>query len=384
MEDNPLLLPFLDLHRVGRHDVPRLQTDHVNFFGAQPDGGPGGVIGHVPPADNQRLLADLDRLAHVDILDELDSGKDPLEIGPLDGEGPAVLETYGNEGRFVSRLLEVAEREVLSIHGGIQPDLHPHRLDGGDLRPDQLFGQTVIGDSESHHPTRHRRRFEHRDAVTQHGEIMGRRQPRGAAPDDGHLFSRVESPGVPPGGGIAQNLGGIAESFHAVLLRHEPLERPDGDRNVDGPPAAGRLAGVAADAAANGGEGVGAPGDGIGLFIIPVGDGLDVPAGIGSHRAGGPALHEIGEIIHIRDCHPVSGLIFTLSHHSPRSILFGGSPRHFPVLRRAFFCAPSFDFPFPRVHRYIPQAAAPRSAPPESQYHGPPPVSAGEGPKSTR
>ncbi len=88
------------------------------------------------------------------------------------------------------------------------------------------------------------------------------------------------------------------ERLQAAALAGEPLQGPDGYGLVvsqvvavgvhprDGPPAAGGLARRTADAAADGGEGVGAPGDEVGLLEAALGDGPYVAPGVGADGAG--------------------------------------------------------------------------------------------------
>ena len=93
-----------------------------------------------------------------------------------------------------------------------------------------------------------------------------------------------------------------AARLDAVLLGDVPLQGADRDGLVDVAAPAGVLAGRGAHAAADRGEGIGRPRDEEGLLVTPLGDQLDVAAGVGLDGAAGLALDlrlpvlEVGEL----------------------------------------------------------------------------------------
>src|SRR5690242_9567509 len=73
--------------------------------------------------------------------------------------------------------------------------------------------------------------------------------------------------------------------FRAISLGEKTLERPDGDGLVDFAAAAGRFAGVSADAAADARHGVGVARVTVRFFKAPLGNQRDVAPGVGPRRA---------------------------------------------------------------------------------------------------
>ena len=88
--------------------------------------------------------------------------------------------------------------------------------------------------------------------------------------------------------------------FHAEFFADEPFQRADGNWGVQRPAAAFGLAGRGANAAADGGEGIGRAGDDVGVLVTSLGDGLDVAAGVRAHRTSLAAEDLPREIIHVR------------------------------------------------------------------------------------
>src|SRR5712692_162681 len=114
---------------------------------------------------------------------------------------------------------------------------------------------------------------------------MGRGKPRRAGADDRYFFRMHHLRH------FGEDIDGIAR-FGPVALGDESFERADRDRRVELSAAARRFAGVAADAAANGSEGVGDPGVAVGFLVASLGDQGDVSPCLGVDRTG---LHA-GEI----------------------------------------------------------------------------------------
>ena len=182
---------------------------------------------------------------------------------------------------------------------------------------DERAGQAVLGDAEAHHAARLRRGVEDRHVVAQEGEVVGRGHAGGPGPDHRHLaacapsvagerdYRKVTTVEVALEDGRCSQqpvLGAGAARLDTVLLGDVPLEGADGDGRVDVAAPAGVLARRGAHAAADRSERVRRPRDEEGLLVTPLGDQLDVAAGVGLDGAARLALDlrlpvlEVGEL----------------------------------------------------------------------------------------
>ena len=238
-EEHALVLRLGDLGLVGRHPVLRPAVDHDRLGRAEPLGGPcrvhrgvAAAVDRHPPAQ-QRLLARLDVAQHVHGVEHV-GGRAGGDVGPL-----AELGADGEEDRVV---LAADRVEVGDL--GVELEGDPEVEDALHLGVQHVAGEAVAGDAEAHHAAGHRARLLDGHVVAGQGEVVGRSEAGRAGADDEHPPARGRG-----GHGHRPALldGGVAD---------EALDRVDADRLVELAAVAGRLAGVVADAAHDGGEGV--------------------------------------------------------------------------------------------------------------------------------
>jgi len=108
-----------------------------------------------------------------------------------------------------------------------------------------IAGQAVLGDAEGHPAAGDGGLFVDRDVIPLDGQVIGAGQARGAGADDGHLLAL-----------FLLDRGDVFRRVVEVQVGHEALEVHDVDGLLDPAAHAGLLAGVVADAPADGGEGV--------------------------------------------------------------------------------------------------------------------------------
>ena len=311
-----------DLHGVGGHLFQGLEADEVDLVHApQPcrrsrdvvlllaQHRAGHVVRHVAAADHDDPGSELDGLAEGHVAQEVDAAEDADGVRARDRQGARALRADGDDhGRVVAA--QLVERDVLP-HLRVAADLHAERLDDGDLGANQIGRQTVAGHAGVEHARGHRFHLEDGRTEAHQREIVAGREAGGTGADDGHrlasrareLVVREEAQevaelvlivaqalrgGLRHGGELA--LGRFRAGFGAVSFADEPLQRANGDRLIDGSAAAGGLAGRAADAAADGRQGVRPAGDQVGPLVVAVGDSADVAARVGVHGAGELAL----------------------------------------------------------------------------------------------
>ena len=90
---------------------PRAPVDDRDVLGAVAQARPRAVHRGVAAADDDDVLADLERLAEVGLLHEVDAVVDAVEVGAGDVEGDRVHRA-GGDGDRVEVALELVERDV--------------------------------------------------------------------------------------------------------------------------------------------------------------------------------------------------------------------------------------------------------------------------------
>ena len=141
-------------------------------------------------------------------------------------------------------LLELGQRDVLSDpHAGL--DLHTEARDALDLVLDHVAGQPEGGDACHEHAPRFLHRIEDGDRVPLEGEEVGGRQAGRARTDDCH--------GIVGPNGLALLHRGL---LLGLPVREEALQVLDRQGSIDVAAPAVALAGMGADVAAHGREGV--------------------------------------------------------------------------------------------------------------------------------
>ena len=218
VDDQPLVLPFLDLHVVGGHLGTGLEAGDVDLGHSRPPGcrpgdvgrdaerlgilglvdlgsakrRPGDVEGDVPAPDHEDPGADRELLPQVDQLEELETVDDAGEIGPGIVELAAPLKPRAEEEGREALPPEVLEGVPGDADGGVQPQVDAQGEDRVDLSPHHLTRKAVERDAHRQHAARDGPRLEDRDLVAGPREVVGDGKAAHTCPYDRDLL------GVPP------------------------------------------------------------------------------------------------------------------------------------------------------------------------------------------
>ena len=164
----------------------RPAVDDGDAVGAVAEAGPRAVHRGVAAADDDDVRADLERLAEVGLLHEVDAVVDALELGARDVERHRVHGPGGDRDR-VEVALELLERDVDADRRVVdEPDAEA--LDEPDVHLDRLAREAERGDADEHRAAGVRQAVEDRDLVALGRELAGdgddrpvrRRRPRPA------------------------------------------------------------------------------------------------------------------------------------------------------------------------------------------------------------
>ena len=202
---------------------------------------------------------------------------DPRQHGrvllPLDAHGPPLPGADGQDHRAVipAQLLQLDV--PAQAHPGLQG--HPQAQHGLDLPVQGLLRQAVVGDAVAQHAAGLLLRLEHGDGHPLAGQVVGGRQPGGAAAH--HRRPAAAARGQ-------QRV--VALRRGQVQVGHEALQPVDPHRLVHQVAPAGLLAGARADAAAHRGEGVVLLDQPQRLGVAAVGDETHVALHVDPGRAG--------------------------------------------------------------------------------------------------
>ncbi len=322
-EADALLERLLDLELGGRQLLPGLEGHHGDLLGAHPgrrpghvdgfrhrcpflgllveglqlvlggpQGGAGGVHGHITAADHHHPVPHIDVKALVDVDEELDGPQHAVRLVSFDVQAPAQGGADRQEQRVVlpSQLLE----SDVPPQPGVEPHLDAQIDDHPDLVGQQGPIEPVLGDAEQHHPAQPAGCLVDGDLVAESPQIVSGRQTGRSPAQDPDAFGAFHL-------GRSRHL---LPQLTVLLLRpellgHEALERPDGDRPVDLTAPAGILTGCGTHPPAHGGEGVGQPGGQVGQFVLAVGDGGHVHPGVGVDRTGGQTGDVLVEVLQV-------------------------------------------------------------------------------------
>ena len=189
-----------------------------------PERGPRAVHRGVAAADDDDVLADLDRLAEVRPLHEVDAVVDPLEVRARDVEGDGIHGARG-DGDRVEVALEVVEADVLADR---RVELEPHAepLDEPDVHLDRLAREAERGDADEHRPAAVGQAVEDLHAEALEGQLAGDGDAGRAGADDGDLLGA----GLDVGHDVrdARRLVPLAQSGH----HPQPRAADGGRRNA--------------------------------------------------------------------------------------------------------------------------------------------------------
>ena len=120
-------------------------------------------------------------------------------------------------------------------------DLHPHRLDPGDLPGQAGAGQAISGNPVVHHPARRGIGIVNLHLVTHPPQLVGAGEAGRSGTDDQHSF---------PGGSSHRHRPALLEGE----IPQKPIQRVDGDRRVEELAIAGALARMVASPPVRAGE----------------------------------------------------------------------------------------------------------------------------------
>ena len=161
--------------------------------------------------------------------------------------------------------------------------LHAQSLQSGHLAGHDGLGQTELGDAVDQHAAGLVEQLVNGDLVTHTGQVAGAGQSGRAGANDGHAMA------------VADGLFGLGDliGVGGVPVGHEPLQTADTHAlTLDAADAlALALILLGADAAADGGQGVGGGDDLVGFLKLARGDPIDELGDADVHRA---ALHAQG------------------------------------------------------------------------------------------
>jgi len=229
----------VDLLAPRRHLGPRATVEDLDRLGAEADGGPGGVDGRVPAADDRHVRADPGRAVEVVVLEE---GEAVVHAGTVlagDADAHASRGADGDEHGFVALVAEALQREVAAERLPVL-EVHAHALDHRDLARELLAWQAVGRDGLDQHAAGLGLRLEDDRLVSEPGEEVGGGKAGGSGADDRHLAA-----------GVLGVLADLRELRRRLLLDHEALDLTDRQRAVEGRAHALALARMEAHASAD-------------------------------------------------------------------------------------------------------------------------------------
>ena len=241
-ELNALFRGLFDLARVGRHLLLGLDRQNGDLFGAEPQGRPGGVHGGVARPDDNRMGTDLSRAVEIDSAEEFHAVNDSVEVLSGDVEAQVAVRAGAKQRRPIA----LREEFIKGIDCDARADLHAGICDRLYLGVQNGPGESKSVYSGPQHAAGFGQGFEYRDGETAQVQEMGRRKPRRSRAHDRDFFrpflpfGRVEFCRPPLG----------------LVVGEEPLDVADGYGLVEFAAAAGFLAWVVADPAADAGQGV--------------------------------------------------------------------------------------------------------------------------------
>src|SRR5262249_25327756 len=108
----------------------------------------------------------------------------------------------------------------------VQPQFWAKIENLAHLRLQNIAWKAVFRDTEMHHSARNRRRLENRDRVSEQCQIVCRRKSRRPRADDGNLLL-MDHPRL-----FRKNVNWIP-GFRTVTLGQKPLQRSNGNRQIE-------------------------------------------------------------------------------------------------------------------------------------------------------
>jgi hypothetical protein len=263
LEPDALFERLFDLLRRSGHLGARAAVEADDVLRAGAKRGAHGVHRHVAAAHHGYPLSQEDLLPEVHPPQVIHPVHDTRELLSRNVELRTPARAHGDEDGVVA-FPELCKREVLAdLHAAAEVDAEI--ADHLDLRLEHVPGEAVLGDAQRHPAARDGRGFEDGDPVALGGQVVRAGEPGGPGSHDRDLLAR----------GLL-HLGDVPGLSREVEVRDEPLQVHDVDRLVDVPALARPFAGMVADAAADGREGVVLLDQPQGLAVLSLGDQRDV------------------------------------------------------------------------------------------------------------
>ena len=233
---------------------------------------PRAVHRGVAAADDDDVGPDLERLAEIGLLHEVDAVLDALEVGPGDVERDRVHRAAG-DGDAVEVALQLVEGDVHADRRVVD-EADAEALDEPDVHLDRLARQAEGRHADEHRPACERQAVEDRDLVALGRQLASDGQAGRPGTDDRDpLLAR-------------RDLGhDVRDARCLVPLDEEALHRPDGQRAVDVAAAAGPLARRRTDVRAHRGDRVRVARQDVPLLEPTLGGEVEVAAAVRSDRA---------------------------------------------------------------------------------------------------
>ncbi len=266
-----------DFFLVGRHLFPLFEADQFDIFCAQAQGGPGNINRNIPAADDQHAVFHHGFMGRACVPEKFNTVKDALDFLAFNAEFAALLGPGRDEDGIIG-LLERLDGDI-PANAAIIDERDALAADDFDFVVEHLLGQAIPGNAPAKHAAGGAHRFVNDDGKTGIGKVVGRGKTRRAAADHRHLF------GIRRGNFfLRQGEFARRQHFH-FLVRGEPFQQPDGDGIVGLAPRAFGLAGMCADAAADGRKRISLADEFDRLEIFFLFDELDVALDVDPGRA---------------------------------------------------------------------------------------------------
>ena len=273
LHPDALALGLAELLLVDDELGPGAPVDDRDAVRAVAQARPRAVHRGVATADDDDVGPDLERLAEVGLLHEVDAVLDALEVGARDVERDRVHRAAGDGDRVVVAL-ELVERDVDADRRVVdEPDAEP--LDQPDVHLDRLARQAEGRDADEHRAAGVGQAVEDGDLVALGRELAGDGESgRSRADHRDPLLARRDA------------RHDVGDARRLVPLDEEPLHRPDRQRAVDVAAPAGSLAGGGADVRAHRGDRVRVARQDVALLEPAFGGEVEVAAAVRPDRAG--------------------------------------------------------------------------------------------------
>src|SRR5438876_3111692 len=199
--------------------APGPPVDDRDVLGTVTEAGPRAVHRGVAAADDDDILADVELLAEVRLLHEVDPVIDALEIRTWDIEGHRVHRP-SRDRDGIEIALELVERDV-DPDRRVEDEPDPQPLHEADVHLDGLARQAERRNADEHRPAAIRQAVVDGDLDALHRQLASDGDAGRAGADDRDLFLARRD--------LRHDIG---DAGCLVPLDEEPLHRPDRERPI--------------------------------------------------------------------------------------------------------------------------------------------------------